>query len=197
MAGDRTALRQSERNCVREGNPSTSVGGELTRTGEEESVERPGNRIRGGSEEPDEPEGTEGTERNRKGTEGTEGTDQNPAGRRRGRKEPDSNCTSGGWWAGEVRPPDRTRPPVLPIPRLFDEMRLVQSLPVLMVATFKALRESIAQPSSGSRIHSPVMLSGRTQSSNCSSVNRPSSSALWRRVVPFSWARLAILAALS
>ena len=178
MAGDRTALRQSERNCVREGNPSTSVGGELTRTGEEESVERPGNRIRGGSEEPDEPEGTEGTERNRKGTEGTEGTDQNPAGRRRGRKEPDSNCTSGGWWAGEVRPPDRTRPPVLPIPRHF---RRDETCPVPSCSNGCATRSAPradCTPISRSRIHSPVMLSGRTHSSNCSSVDSPSSSAL-------------------
>jgi hypothetical protein len=111
----------------------------------------------GGSEELDEPEGNR---RNRKEPEGNRRN-------RRNRPEPQQGEE------GDARNRTRTAPAeaggrgkfdlrIEPAhqfsqsPVFSDEMRLVQSLRVLMVASLEALREPIAQPSSRRRIHSSI-----------------------------------------
>ena len=61
----------------------------------------------------------------------------------------------------------------------------------------RSLRTDFKERENRRQSRGPIMSSARTQWVNCSSLRRPSSSALWRRVVSLAWAFFAIFAALS
>ena len=122
--------------------------GEQTRTGEEGLVERPENRIRGESEELDE---SEGNRRNRKEPEGNRWNRRNRAEPKQGEEGDARNwiqtapAEAGGRGKFDLRIEPAHQFSQSPV--IFDEMRLVQFLPVLMVAPLEALRVLIAHPS--------------------------------------------------